>query len=205
MTQIFAAIEIDGEISVGEVIKGLAHFGETVTIKLHNENGVTIELSGVVVEIIQDLGTSQIQSIDTKTGVLTKKNCQYPFAWTHLQKAEAIRVKSVEQEPAKSLVPVEVLPSLIPSATALKGMSFCVDCENPMVWWSKFIVALIIICWALGFASKGCAISPPPPTPKEQTQLCENAAKQKEEQATKKAEDTASEPTPERLHGCNDS
>ena len=32
MTQIFAAIEIDGEISVGEVIKGLAHFGETVTI-----------------------------------------------------------------------------------------------------------------------------------------------------------------------------
>lgn len=52
MEKIFVAIEIDGEISTGEVIKGEAEVGETVTIKLHDENGMPLEQTGVVVEVL---------------------------------------------------------------------------------------------------------------------------------------------------------
>lgn len=51
MEKVFVAIEIDGEISTGEVIKGQAEVGEVVTIKLHDENGMPIQQTGPVVEV----------------------------------------------------------------------------------------------------------------------------------------------------------
>ena len=54
MANAFVVIEINGEISVGELIKGQAQIGETVTIKLHNENGMPLVQSGVVIETLID-------------------------------------------------------------------------------------------------------------------------------------------------------
>lgn len=52
MEKIIAAIEIDGEISVGEVVAGTAEIGEVVTIRLQDENGNFITQTGPVVEIL---------------------------------------------------------------------------------------------------------------------------------------------------------
>ncbi len=47
----YAAIEINGEITTGKVIKGLAEVGQTVTVKGHDENGMPFEATGVVVDV----------------------------------------------------------------------------------------------------------------------------------------------------------
>lgn len=52
MQEVLVAIEIDGEISTGEVIEGQAEEGETVTIKLRDENGMTLNQVGVVVAVL---------------------------------------------------------------------------------------------------------------------------------------------------------
>ena len=45
--------ELDGEIvfSCGVVVNGVAYVGEYVSIALRDENGFTVEQSGVVVEV----------------------------------------------------------------------------------------------------------------------------------------------------------
>ena len=48
------AIQVDGEITVGTVVQGAATEGETVTVELHDENGMPIEATGVVVEVLED-------------------------------------------------------------------------------------------------------------------------------------------------------
>ena len=48
------AILVDGEITVGVVVQGAATEGETVTVELHDENGMPIEATGVVVEVLED-------------------------------------------------------------------------------------------------------------------------------------------------------
>lgn len=46
------AIEVDGEITTGVVISGVAELGETVTVELRDENGMLVQQTGVVVEVI---------------------------------------------------------------------------------------------------------------------------------------------------------
>ena len=48
------AIQVDGEITVGTVVQGAATEGETVTVELHDENGVPVKSTGVVVEVLED-------------------------------------------------------------------------------------------------------------------------------------------------------
>lgn len=45
------AIKLDGEISIGKVITGLAEVGQTATIELHGENGMPIHKTGAVIEV----------------------------------------------------------------------------------------------------------------------------------------------------------
>ena len=47
------AIQVDGEITVGAVVRGVAKEGETVTVELHDENGMPITATGVVVEVLE--------------------------------------------------------------------------------------------------------------------------------------------------------
>ena len=46
------AIEVDGEIATGVVESGVAAVGETVTVELHDENGMPVQQTGVVVEVL---------------------------------------------------------------------------------------------------------------------------------------------------------
>lgn len=48
------AIHVDGEITVGTVVQGAATEGETVTVELHDENGMPVKSTGVVVEVLED-------------------------------------------------------------------------------------------------------------------------------------------------------
>lgn len=48
------AIQVDGEITVGTVVQGVATEGETVTVELHDENGMPLKSTGVVVEVLED-------------------------------------------------------------------------------------------------------------------------------------------------------
>ena len=48
------AIQVDGEITVGTVVQGAATEGETVTVELHDENGMPVKSTGVVVEVLED-------------------------------------------------------------------------------------------------------------------------------------------------------
>lgn len=48
------AIQVDGEITVGTVVQGAATEGEIVTVELHDENGVPVKSTGVVVEVLED-------------------------------------------------------------------------------------------------------------------------------------------------------
>lgn len=48
------AIQVDGEITVGAVVRGVAKEGETVTVELHDENGMPVTATGVVVEVLED-------------------------------------------------------------------------------------------------------------------------------------------------------
>lgn len=48
------AIQVDGEITVGSVVRGVAQEGETVTVELHDENGMPVTATGVVVEVLED-------------------------------------------------------------------------------------------------------------------------------------------------------
>lgn len=41
---------VDG--TVGEIIHGIAEVGETVTVKLHDENGNFIEVAGIVEAVL---------------------------------------------------------------------------------------------------------------------------------------------------------
>ena len=52
MEKVLVAIEYDGDISTGEVVDGTPEVGESVTIALHDENGVPIEQLGTVVEVL---------------------------------------------------------------------------------------------------------------------------------------------------------
>ena len=45
------AIQIDGEITTGIIINGLAEIGQTATVKGHDENGMPFEATGVVVDV----------------------------------------------------------------------------------------------------------------------------------------------------------
>lgn len=46
------AIEVGGEITTGVVVAGVAAVGETVTVELHDENGMSAQQTGVVVEVL---------------------------------------------------------------------------------------------------------------------------------------------------------
>ena len=50
------AIQVDGGdascISTGEVIDEIGEVGERVTIRSHDENGLFIELTGVIVDVL---------------------------------------------------------------------------------------------------------------------------------------------------------
>ena len=48
------AIQVDGEITVGTVVQGAATEGEIVTVELHDENGMPVKSTGVVVEVLED-------------------------------------------------------------------------------------------------------------------------------------------------------
>ena len=48
------AIQVDGEITVGTVVQGAATEGEIVTVELHDENGIPVKSTGVVVEVLED-------------------------------------------------------------------------------------------------------------------------------------------------------
>lgn len=52
MEKVLVAIEYDGEISTGEVVDGTPVVGESVTIALHDENGMQVEQTGTVVEVL---------------------------------------------------------------------------------------------------------------------------------------------------------
>lgn len=43
----------NGEITTGEVIKGVAAVGEVVTVKLRDQNGMPIEATGTVEEVLE--------------------------------------------------------------------------------------------------------------------------------------------------------
>lgn len=49
------AIKVDGEITVGTVVRGTAEEGQTVTVELHDENGMPIQQTGVVAEVLEVL------------------------------------------------------------------------------------------------------------------------------------------------------
>lgn len=48
------AIEINGEITTGKVIKGVAEEGETVKVEAKDENGMPFEATGVVVDVLYE-------------------------------------------------------------------------------------------------------------------------------------------------------
>lgn len=52
MDKNIVAIEIDGEISTGEVVNGICEVGQYATIILRDENGMPIWQYGTVVEVI---------------------------------------------------------------------------------------------------------------------------------------------------------
>lgn len=45
------AIQVNGEISTGTIVNGEAEIGATATIELHDENGMPIQQTGVIVEV----------------------------------------------------------------------------------------------------------------------------------------------------------
>lgn len=48
------AIDVSGEMTVGVVTAGVAEEGQTVTVYLHDENGMPVQQTGVVVEVLED-------------------------------------------------------------------------------------------------------------------------------------------------------
>lgn len=52
MNKIYVAIKIDGEISTGEVIEGIAEEGQIVVIRGSDENGNPLTLTGTVVDVM---------------------------------------------------------------------------------------------------------------------------------------------------------
>lgn len=52
MEKVQVAIEVDDQITTGVVVSGVAEVGETVTVNLHDENGMPVQQTGVVVEVL---------------------------------------------------------------------------------------------------------------------------------------------------------
>lgn len=46
------AIKVNDEITTGVVVAGVAAVGETVTVELHDENGMPVQQTGVVIEVL---------------------------------------------------------------------------------------------------------------------------------------------------------